>query len=411
MRILLAGVPFGCENVGDEAILECALSVFREVCPDATYTVSTGDPVRTAARLGVETRGLIGFVTEVPPSDVVPPDEIREIIADHDCFVWCGATGLSDYPHVTAKLMLQAQAMGKKTIVWGVGMNDELTPSVHRVHPGKRRDLLNLIGKATLGVVDAIALEEKRRVARSHGNIRQCLDQADLVVVRDTQSRDEVLKCGVTAEIVVGADSAILQQSDSLETMPLPPGMAELLQADCPRIGLCISAQQSLAGVRDLAHCLDELIDTSGACVVGIPMNPLTDSALMAELAGYMKRRDRFTVLTGEYQPAEIVAVASRMGVVVSSRLHLLILSAIMGVPIVGIARGSKVDNFLSHFNLHSVGSVADCDFAALKENVLRMLGEGGDTFRAQSAEVQAASLQRLHEAKQRLASVLAGPR
>ena len=99
MRILLAGVPFGCENVGDEAILECAVEIFREVCPDATLTASTNDPERTAARLGIETCRLLGFFNDVSP------EETRAIIGTHDCFVWCGATGLSDYPHVTPALM------------------------------------------------------------------------------------------------------------------------------------------------------------------------------------------------------------------------------------------------------------------------------------------------------------------
>ena len=110
MRLLLAGVPFGCDNVGDEAILACALEIFREAAPDAEITVSTGDPERTAKRLDVATCGLLGFFCEVTP------EETRRVIASHDLFVWCGATGLSDYPQVTTELMLQAQAMGKKTL-------------------------------------------------------------------------------------------------------------------------------------------------------------------------------------------------------------------------------------------------------------------------------------------------------
>lgn len=400
MRILLAGVPFGCENVGDEAILECAVQIFREVCPGARITASTGDPERTAARLGIETCGLMGFTQDVSP------EETRAIIGAHDCFVWCGATGLSDYPHVTPELMLIAQALGKKTVLWGVGMNDELNRAFHRVLPGRYHAVLSTAGSLSLGAVNPIKLEEKRRDTRSRRRIAECLNNASLVIVRDTQSRTEVLRSGVTREVHVGADSAILLKPDALDSLALSPGMAAFLRGGRPKIGLCVSAQAPISKERELARCLDELIEEADADIVAIPMNPLTDSALMARLAGRMVHRDRLAVLTGEYQPSEILAVAARMNVVVSSRLHLLILSSLVGVPIVGIARGSKVDNFLSHFGLLPVGSVDDCEFDALKREVRRLLDEPAP-YRERAEAVQVESLQRLESAKSLLANLL----
>jgi len=100
--------------------------------------------------------------------------------------------------------------------------------------------------------------------------------------------------------------------------------------------------------------------------------------------------------------------VASRMSVVVSSRLHLLILSSVVGVPIVGIARGSKVDNFLAHFGLVPVGSVDDCDFDALKREVTRML-EAPEAYRARAQSVQSEGLERLVSAKALLSTTISG--
>lgn len=399
MRILLGGVPFGCENVGDEAILECAVQIFREVFPGAGITVCTNDPERTAARLGVEACRLLGFNGDVSQ------EETRSVIGAHDCFVWCGATGLSDYPHVTLGLMGIAQSLGKKTVVWGVGMNDELNPAFHRV---QRSRLRRLLGIATLGMVDAAGIEERRRESKTRRAIAECLGRADLVILRDTQSRGEVLRSGVTCEVHVGADSAILLKPESLESMPLAPGILSLLQDDRPKIGLCVSAQAAIMKERELALCLDEMASSTGAHLVAIPMNPLTDSALMARLAGRMVHREHITVLTGEYQPAEILAVASRMSVVVSSRLHLLILSSIVGVPIVGIARGSKVDNFLAHFGLVPVGSVDDCDFGALQREVSRLL-MSPQAYRERTTVVQSEGMARLASAKALLASALSG--
>jgi polysaccharide pyruvyl transferase WcaK-like protein len=401
MRILLAGVPFGCDNVGDEAILVCALAIFREAAPDAEITVSTSDPERTATRLDVATCGLLGFFDEVPY------DETVRIIDAHDCFVWCGATGLSDYPQVTTELMRIAQERGKKTILWCVGMNDELTPSIHRVHPGRRKSVLLALQAGTLGLVDTIALEEGRRNRRSRRKIAQCLNAAGLLFVRDEQSRKEVLRSGVDREIIVGADSAIRLCPANLDEIRLVPGMRSELNSNRPKVGLCVSAQGAIDDERALAACIDEIIEAADVDVVGIPMNPLTDSALMARLGGRMRRRDRFSVLTGEYEPEEILAVAARMSVMISSRLHLLILASVVQVPIVGISRGSKVDNFLSLFGLKSVGSVSSCDFDALKSEVLRLL-EAAPSFREQSKTVLHDGLARLELAQQQLRDFLA---
>ena len=133
MKILLGGVPFGRNNVGDEAILECVVGMIREVCPAATITVSTDDPETTAEKLGVETVPLFGFA---PPFSRTL---MEECIAAADVFVWAGATGLSDYPEIPLSMLEIAHRAGTKTVVWGVGMNTELNPSIYRVLPGKRR--------------------------------------------------------------------------------------------------------------------------------------------------------------------------------------------------------------------------------------------------------------------------------
>ncbi len=403
MRILLAGVPFGCDNVGDEAILCCALAIFREAAPDAEITVSTSDPERTATRLNVATCGLLGFFDEVSH------DETVRIIDAHDCFVWCGATGLSDYPQVTTELMRIAQERGKKTILWCVGMNDELTPSIHRVHPGRRKRVLLALQAATLGLVDTIALEEKRRDRRSRQKIAQCLNAVDLLFVRDEQSRQEVLRSGVERDVVVGADSAIRLRPANLEELRLPPGIGHALHSERPKVGLCVSAQGAIEDERALATCIDEIITSAHVDVVGIPMNPLTDSALMARLAGRMQHREHFSVLTGEYEPEEILAITERMSVLISSRLHLLILASLVHVPIVGISRGSKVDNFLSLFGLESVGSVDACNFEGLKNEVLRLLAEAAP-FREQSQSVLHDGLTRLEAAQRQLREFLNTP-
>ncbi|MDH3981508.1 MAG: hypothetical protein OES84_01260 [Kiritimatiellaceae bacterium] len=83
--------------MGDEAILECIIGIFCEVCPQANITVD--NPRETAERLGVGTVPIFGFA---PPYN---PARMRECIAKADVFVWAGATGLSDYPEIPLSLL------------------------------------------------------------------------------------------------------------------------------------------------------------------------------------------------------------------------------------------------------------------------------------------------------------------
>ena len=112
MNILLGGVPFGRNNVGDEAILECVTRIVREVRPDAQITVSTDDGAATAAKLDVRTVPLFGFAA--PYSH----EEMAAALRTHDVFIWAGATGLSDYPEIPCGMFRMAQAAGRKTILW-----------------------------------------------------------------------------------------------------------------------------------------------------------------------------------------------------------------------------------------------------------------------------------------------------
>ncbi len=399
MRILIGGVPFGRNNVGDEAILECVVRIVREVCPGAELTVSTDDGPATAARLGVRTVELFGFE---PPYRRC---RIEEELVAHEVFIWGGATGLSDYPEIPTEMLRLAQRAGRRTVMWAVGMNDTLNPAKYRLG-GRRRSLLAVAGRLTGGMWDAVAWREQAMERRVRARIAGALEACDLVVVRDPASAEELHRCGVRREVVVGADSALELTPSPWESLRLTPEVRCFLDQPGPKVGVCISAQRKIANLAEVAGLLDSVVKGEGASVVFIPMNPLTDAKLMADLRDAMKCKERACVVEGRFEPCEILAVASRMDVIASSRLHLLIFASIAHVPIVGISRGSKVDAFLDPFGLRSVGSTEDCDFGRLRSEISRLLRER-PTFEAESRKVRTHLLSRLDTAKRRLASTL----
>lgn len=402
MRVLLGAVPFGENNIGDEAILQCVVSIVRSARPDAQLTVCTTDRAATERKFGVKTAPLFGF-------GAADMSLLPEVMAEHDVFIWSGATGLSDYPENAIELLEVAQAQGKKTIIWGVGMNDQLNPVKYSVLPGKRRRLLEAFTRLSGDRVDFIAQQEAHWRARARKRIRLAVSAADLVVTRDFPSRVQLQRCGVNRPIIVGADSALRMPSAPLESLHLSQPTRELLESDKKKVALCISAQRPVTNRSALTAYLDRVVKDDANRLLFIPMNPVTDAALMTKLHQEMKHPERAQALEGCEDPDAITAIAGKMDVVVASRLHLLILASIAHVPLIGIARGSKVDNFLQPFGLRPTGSVEDCDFPSLWKETERLLAHR-EQFEVRSREVRAELLSRLDEAEMQLAQTLSDP-
>lgn len=402
MKILLGGVPFGRNNIGDEAILACVVRIVRAAVPSAEITVSTDDPA-TAGRLGVAVCPLLGF-------DVVPYAQqlLDETMAAHDVYIWSGATGLSDYPDRACEILAAARTAGCCRIVWNVGMNSELNPAKYRLQ-GRRLAVTRVLDRFTGGIFAWQKKQEALLEAKARQRLREELMDCALLVTRDPESAREVAACGVpSGRIFTGADSALIE-----ETTPWPPPAPDpkaIERLEAPgrrRIGLCISAQREITRRNELMDCLNSLLDDPTVEIVGLPMNPITDLALLESLRPGIRRPEAFFSIQGVTGPSDITAIAARMDVLISSRLHLLILGSIHHVPLIGISRGSKVDNFLSPYGLKAVGSVESCDFSALMTETRRLLA-GREAFTAKSREVRGQLLSRLDQARTLLAETLA---
>jgi len=400
IKILIGGVPFGRNNAGDEAILECVVEIIREICPAALITVSTDDPDYTAARLEVETVPLFGFA---PPYS---KRQMRQCIADSDVFVWAGATGLSDYPEIPLAMLDIAHATGTKTVVWGVGMNRDLNPYIYRVLPGRRKMLLRGLSWLALNQVDWVQKTEKRTADRARNKIVEQLNLSDLVVLRDPETLAAVHECGEVPEAVVGADSAELLRPEPWDKVRLEREARALFESGQRKVGLCISAQRQLVHEQELIDFLDRLAERDHQ-IVFLPMNHLTDAPLMDGMRERMKNKSCSVVIHGKRTPREILAIAGHLDLVISSRLHLLILASVLHVPIIGISRGSKVDNFLAPFGHVSAGSVDECDFEHMQSELDRLI-DSREEFAEVSTAVHEMLLERLDQAKRRFANLLA---
>lgn len=347
MKILLGGIPLGYDNIGDEAILACVVRMLKEAVPGVEITVATAD-AGTADLLGVATVPPYGF-TDAPISMPGNADAFAKILQQHDAYVWCGATGLSDYPDVALDLLEIAQNTGIPTFIWGVGMDDELNPVFFKVY-GRKRMILNCLGLTSW--------YERRLRDRLNKRIVKILPQCKGVWLRDPQSAAMLSTMGFDAAGVT-ADSAILLPPPETSKKPNAP----------KKLGLCISTQRQVSDLEGVKQMVED-VRKSGAQVIGIPMNPKTDKALLKKLG--------VECITGG-TPEAVIKAAAECDAVLSSRLHLLILAANAGTPILGIARGSKLANWLANFGRTVEGSVYDCDWKTVTNHVLAQLDDRGD--------------------------------
>lgn len=390
MKLFLGGVPFGCDNIGDEAILASVIGLVRGICPDAELLVSTGDRAGTERKFGLETVPLYGF------DPATPAERLAEALDGVDYYIWAGATGLSDYPEMACTLLETAQAGGVRTIVWGVGMNDAFNPSFFTLH-GKKKKLADTV-KACCGFD-----MEKRWIARRERSIRQrlarTLGQCKLIVLRDSKSLDVLRLCAPFPDAVAGADTAILQKQCAPEDLPWSEAERDLFRSAPARMAVCVSEQSRIRELDRFTDWLDSMLETHpGLLAVTIPMNPEKDFRVMEEMKHLSRHPDRILSLRF-LEPEQVQAVAAECTVIVSSRLHLLILGLNNLVPGVGIARGSKIDCFLSRFGLTTAGSIDALDLPRLTGSVEHALAHQ-DEFKRNAASVRAGLLADLKRAE-----------
>ncbi len=401
VRVLCAGVPFGANNVGDEAIIAGIVRMIRRGVPRAKITVATGDPETTKRALNVETCPPFGFVGVAASGP-----EVDQVISEHDVLLWSGATGLSDYPDIPLGLLETAQRLNKRTVVLCVGMNDELNPHLYQVR-SRWRPTYDRIQRMTGGVINLAAWIEAYRKGRTYRRMRELLPKSDLVVLRDPDSEANLRRCGVTGNIVVGTDAALGLNPSPLDQAEMPDATRSALATPgIPRLGLCLSAQDPPRNLAVVISVLDRVMADTNASVFGIPINFVTDARLMIEMIPRLKAASRMQVIEGVQDPEEVAGVLGQMDVVVSSRLHGLILASLSDTPLVGIRRGTKIDSFLSPYGLRPAGSFQDLEAGELERQIRDRLA-GATAFRQQAAALRLKRKQALDNTGQLLKSVL----
>lgn len=297
---------YGGMNLGDEAILQCIVQELRRSVP-VEITVFSRNPEDTLERHRVE-RAI--------PVRSLSRQEIMPEIERLDLFLFGGGGILfdADIRGYLREVML-AHELGVPVMVYAIGAGP-------------------------------------LREAQSQALVRQALNRAAVVTVRDREAHKVLEDAGVHREIKVTADPAFLLQPE-----PLPRSSLHKEGITNTRRLVGISVREPGPAAPDisaehyhslLANAADYVVDRLDADLVFVPMEPQTlDLQHSHAIISKMACARRATVLKGDYSSGQILSLVGRFRFALGMRLHFLMFAAMQHVPFVALPYAGKVLGFL----------------------------------------------------------------
>ena len=310
---LRIGIPgsYGGMNLGDEAILDGILSQLRATVP-ADITVFSRNPPDTLARHKVE-RAVA--VRELTRREITP--ELQNL----DLLVLGGGGILYDQDAETyLREVFLAQELGVPVMVYAISAGPLAMPTARQA-------------------------------------VQTALNGSAIITVRDRQGYRLLEDVGVTREIHLTADPALLIQPEEL---PIEAVKAEGVEFDRHLVGFSVREPGQAAPDIDpeeyyalLANAADFVVERLDADVVFVPMEK-TDVQHSHAVVAHMKNAERGEVLRQRYSPGQILDLIGRFEFVVGMRLHFLIFAALHGTPFTALPYASKVTGLLENLDMET---------------------------------------------------------
>ena len=322
-RILIAGY-YGYGNAGDELILACMLSGFRDQHPDLRFTVLSGNPAHTQTRHKVEAIAWDDF------------PGIIETVRTSDLCILGGGGLIQDY--------------------WGMSEEQLLVPA----NTGLGRYLnvpflANLFGKPVVWYalgIGPLFTDEARACVRLAASL------CDEISVRDEGSAKELGRLfaddpASTPRVTVSADPVFLYESPSNRSKALESIHQGL---DHQRSVLGVSLRYWDFGAdpdmytQEIAAALDQYVQREKAQVLFIPFQSKTgllyedDASIHRRVVDHMSAQDSVCMVEFDLLPDDIPQLIQLSDLFLGMRYHGLLLAMLMHKPALGLAYDPKVE-------------------------------------------------------------------
>lgn len=311
-RVGISG-SYGGLNMGDEAILECIINQLKKSVP-VNITVFSRDPGDTVRRYP--------SLRAVPVRDMTR-GEAAEEVRNLDLFVLGGGGILFDQEATTfLREVVVAHEFGVPVMVYAVSAG-----------PLRDRSTQNMV--------------------------RDALNRAVVVTVRERGAKRILEEAGVEKEIVVTADPALLLTPQTVDGGIIGK---EYMNGNHILVGMSVREPGPAAPDMDpdfyhslLANAADFIIDRFDANIVFVPMERVKQDIQHSHaVISKTLRPQRCSVLREEYTPGQLLEIMQHFDFAVGMRLHFLIFAALQGVPFLGLPYSSKVLSFLKDLQMET---------------------------------------------------------
>lgn len=207
--------------------------------------------------------------------------------------------------------------------------------------------------------------------------------------VRDEESRQLLLDCGVKKQIDVTSDPVLGVQA---ETVPLPEKLEEMMKQEAVVLSLRSWNQDDamIPYYREIIMDLNE----KGIPVVLLPFHHPHDAAFAKQVTDNLDH-ELLYVAEEPLTLNELFSCIKRSRLVIAMRLHALIFAANQGIPFLGISYDPKIDSFLKTYDHQAIASVEKFSAHSSLLSIYEML-DNGEKAKRNIAEKQAEILQHI---------------
>lgn len=327
-NIHIGGPMYGAHNIGDEAILTSMINSFSE---KNNISVSTYDNERLKVKYPFVinrsiykcfSKPFFGLYISPRKNSIkafINLKREKEFYSKKDLYICGGATILSDCPWYSLRTIDVALKAGAKTILFGVGMAE---------------------------------IKDKSAIPF----IQKICNKLEDIYVRDNFVKRRLENIGIEAnKIKICYDPAlILNPSENFKVEKyLNNEQLEKYYNPHINIGITLSGERDVINrtpINDIKKIIKFMIKKYNANIFMVPTNTRKgmDIDLMKNLLG----NDNIALIEEEFSPEDLIAFMKNFSFVISSRLHMNILSSIIGTPSIGLVRNSKIIDFANLLGL-----------------------------------------------------------
>ena len=298
MNYLLSGY-YGFGNAGDEAVLCGVMNALEARDDNAHFVVTSGNPQQTQSRYEIEYS--IRAIGRQNPREIVAAIRACDVFVSGGGSLLQDVTSLRNVVYYTT-LMRLAWLFRKPLVVYAQGIG-----------PLNRKISQKLACRAING--------------------------AQVITVRDDDSKQLLKRIGVTRKIEVVADPVwALQPSRVAEKTALPTWNVALRSWPNASDETAIEySKRTFSAICDAAKSADVALRF-------LPMQPSEDALLSEAHRSSMSANDE-TIDLNDLHPREIMAKCGGANVMIAMRLHALIFAAAQNIPCVAINYDPKVES------------------------------------------------------------------